>query len=157
MESESPCRTRLPHAVPQWVAERSWFFITINCVPRATNQLCREGIGAAVLAAAAYNHDKLVWYCRLCLLMPDHLHAIIAFPRDPGMAIVIANWKKFVAVKMEINWQRNFFDHRLRSPDEVVEKTSYILQNPVRKGLCKRAEDWPWVFRPDDRPPPKLG
>jgi hypothetical protein len=29
--------------------------------------------------------------------------------------------------------------------------------NPVRRGLCERAEDWPWVYRPNDRQSPKLG
>jgi len=27
--------------------------------------------------------------------------------------------------------------------------------NPVRKGLCERAEEWVWVYRPNDRPPPR--
>ena len=27
-----PTRKKLPHTIPQWVAEGSWFFITINCV-----------------------------------------------------------------------------------------------------------------------------
>ena len=49
-----------------------------------------------------------------------------------------------------------FFDHRLRDQNELQEKTSYILMNPVRKGLCERAEDWIWIYRPTDRPPPKL-
>jgi hypothetical protein len=30
------------------------------------------------------------------------------------------------------------------------------LMNPVRKGLCERAEDWVWVYRSNDRPPPLL-
>jgi hypothetical protein len=47
-------------------------------------------------------------HCRLCLLMPDHLHAIIAFPREPGMKTVITNWKKFVAAKHGVEWQRDF-------------------------------------------------
>ena len=84
--------------------------------------------------------------------MPDHLHAIIAFPREPGMKTVITNWKKFVAVKLGVEWQRDFFDHRLRDHHELQEKTSYILMNPVRKGLCERMEDWMWVYRPADRP-----
>jgi putative transposase len=113
-------------------------------------------VGEGVLAAMQYNHDHLVWHCRLCLLMPDHLHAILAFPREPGMQTVIANWKKFVAVKFGVKWQRDFFDHRLRDHHELREKTSYILMNPVRKGLCERMEDWVWVCRPNDRPPPQL-
>ena len=36
-----PGREKLPHAIPQWVADGSWFFITINCVPPGKNQLCR--------------------------------------------------------------------------------------------------------------------
>jgi len=89
--------------------------------------------------------------------MPDHLHAIIAFPREPGLKTVISNWKKFVATKHGVKWQRDFFDHRLRNDQELQEKTSYILMNPVRKGLCERAEDWMWVYRPNGRPPPLLG
>jgi REP-associated tyrosine transposase len=152
-----PVRKKLPHAIPQWVDEGSWFFITIKCVPQGKNQLCQSGVGDAVLAAMKHNHEKLVWHCRLCLLMPDHLHAIIAFPREPGMKTALTNWKKFVAVKHGVEWQHDFFDHRLRDQNELQEKTSYILMNPVRKGLCERAEDWIWTYRPTDRPPPKLG
>jgi len=89
--------------------------------------------------------------------MPDHLHAIIAFSREPGMQTTIKNWKKFVAGKHGVDWQRDFFDHRLRDHHEVEEKTSYILMNPVRKRLCERAEDWLWVYCPNERQPPLLG
>jgi hypothetical protein len=37
-----------------------------------------------------------------------------------------------------VEWQRDFFDHRLRDHHELQERTSYILMNPVRKGLCER-------------------
>jgi putative transposase len=150
-----PVRKKLPHTIPQWVAEGSWFFVTINCVPPGKNQLCCADTGDAVLAAMRFNHERFVWHCRLCLLMPDHLHAIIAFPREPGMATAIKNWKKFIARKHGVDWQRDFFDHRLRDHHELDEKTGYILMNPVRKGLCERPEDWVWVYRPNDRPPPQ--
>ena len=152
-----PVRKRLPHAVPQWVPEGSWFFITINCQDQGRNQLCRAGVGDAVIAAMSHNHSQGVWHCRLALLMPDHLHAILAFPPEPGMKSTLSNWKKFTAVKHGIRWQRDFFDHRLRSNEELSEKTDYILMNPVRKGLCERAGDWTWVYRPNDRVPPKTG
>jgi REP-associated tyrosine transposase len=128
-----PVRKKLPHAIPQWVADGSWFFITINCVPPGKNQLCRADTGDAVLAAMKFNHERFMWHCRLCLLMPDHVHAIIAFPREPGMATTVKNWKKFVAGKHGVDWQRDFFDHRLRDHHELEKKTSYILMNPVRK------------------------
>ena len=149
-----PGRARLGHEVPPWVAPGAFFFITINCVPRRTNQLCRAGVGDAVLAAAAHNHGKLFWHCRMMLLMPDHLHGVLAFPAKPGMKMAIRNWKRFLARHWNIDWQRDFFDHRLRDHHEEQEKISYILMNPVRWGLCDRAEDWPWVYRPNDRLPP---
>jgi hypothetical protein len=60
------------------------------------------------------------------------------------MTTTIKNWKKFVAGKYGVDWQRDFFDHRLRDHYELEEKTGYILMNPVRRGLCVRAEDWAW-------------
>jgi hypothetical protein len=83
--------------------------------------------------------------------MPDHLHGIIAFPREPGMKATMTRWKHFLASHQKIEWQRDFFDHRLRDHHELEEKASYILLNPVRWGLSERAEDWPWVYRPKDR------
>ena len=91
------------------------------------------------------------------LLMPDHLHAIIAFPREPGIKTTVANWKHYLAAHEKIQWQRDFFDHRLRDHFEEQEKGSYILMNPVRRGLCERAEDWKWMWRPGDRLSPELG
>ena len=88
--------------------------------------------------------------------MPDHLHAIMAFPREPGMKTLLTHWKKYVATQFRVKWQRDFFDHRLRNHHQIHEKIAYILMNPVRKGLCERMEDWIWVYRPNDRPPPLL-
>src|SRR5690348_13156661 len=145
---ELPVRGRLPHEVPSWVPEGSIHFITINCHLRNANHLCRAGRGDAVLAAAAHHHDNFHWHCRLMLLMPDHLHALIAFPKDPSMKHVITQWKRYLAARDQIEWQRDFFDHRLRDHHEEQAKASYILMNPVRRGLCERAEGWPWVNRP---------
>lgn len=152
-----PVRKKLPHTIPQWVPDGSWFFLTVKCVPQGKNQLCRADVGDAVMAALAHNHDNLVWHCRLALLMPDHLHGIFAFPPTPRMETTVKNWKKYVALKHGVVWQRDFFDHRLRHDQELQEKTSYILMNPLRKGLCERVEDWNWVYRPTDRLPPQMG
>jgi putative transposase len=85
------------------------------------------------------------------------VHAIVAFPRESGMKKLVTDWKKYLGREHGILWQRDFFDHRLRDHHEEDEKRNYILMNPVRRGLCERAEDWPWVYRPKDRPPPRPG
>ena len=146
-----PVRKRLPHAIPHWLNSDNWYFLTINCVPRGQNQLCRAYVGASVLATMAHQHDHSVWRCRVALLMPDHLHAIVAFGREAGMKLQVSGWKRYVARQLGIRWQRDFFDHRLRDHHEIEEKLSYILLNPVRRGLCQRVEDWQWVYRPMER------
>lgn len=75
--------------------------------------------------------------------MPDHLHALISFPSGESMR---ACWKRFTSKKTGIIWQRDFFDHRIRNDESWQAKADYIRQNPVRKKLVARSEDWPWVF-----------
>ena len=152
-----PVRKKLPHTIPQWVAEGSSFFITIKCVPPGKNQFCQAGIGDGVIAAMTHNHENLLWQCRLCLLMPDHLHAIIAFPRDPGMKTLDHKLEKARGGQTWGGMAAGFSDHRLRDHHQLQEKTEYILMNPVRKGLCERMKDRVWVYRPTDRPPPVPG
>ena len=41
-------------------------------------------------------------------------------------------------------WQREFFDHVLRSEESYAEKWEYVRQNPVRAGLAVDAEEWPF-------------
>jgi REP element-mobilizing transposase RayT len=39
-------------------------------------------------------------------------------------------------------WQREFFDHVLRSSESYSEKWNYVFDNPVRAGLVSTANDW---------------
>ena len=42
-------------------------------------------------------------------------------------------------------WQREFFDHVLRSSESYSEKWNYVRENPVRAGFVKSADDWPYA------------
>jgi REP element-mobilizing transposase RayT len=77
--------------------------------------------------------------------MPDHLHGIVTFPNSFFMKKSISSWKRWFAKSQSIQWQRDFFDHRLRNLESAVEKANYIRMNPVRAGLCANPEDWPYV------------
>ena len=63
------------------------------------------------------------------------------------MSRVIGAWKRFTARTAAVQWQRNFFDHRLRGDESVDEKLEYILRNPVRAGLIKSGEQWPFLWQ----------
>ena len=40
--------------------------------------------------------------------------------------------------------QRGFFDHLLRSEESYGQKWNYVRENPVRVGISRKAEDWPY-------------
>jgi putative transposase len=149
-----PVRKKLRHTIPQWVAEGSRFFITINCMPPGKNQLCRADRGDAVLTGIKFNHEKFVSHYRLCLLMPDHLDAVMRSRASREWTRSSGTGRSSSLEKHGLDWQRDFFDHRLRNHTNCKRRTSYILMTPVRKGLCERAEDWLCVYRPNERPPP---
>ena len=41
-------------------------------------------------------------------------------------------------------WQDESFDHWCRNKDEFFRVVKYIENNPVKAGLVKSPEDWPW-------------
>jgi len=45
-----------------------------------------------------------------------------------------------------IHWQRDFFDHRLRHDESEAEKFEYIRRNPLRAGLSRAEDEWPYVL-----------
>jgi putative transposase len=88
-----------------------------------------------------------MWFAHLFLLMPDHVHALLTFPPaiEP-LHKVMANWKSWTAKSIGIQWQRDFFEHRLRDDENRRQKADYILANPVRAGYVSKAQDWPYVW-----------
>lgn len=141
-------RKTLPHDAPPWVdPAESNYFITICCQQRGTNQLCTSTVADGLLKSARFYYDKQKWFPSLFLLMPDHLHMLVGFGREQEMTKVVAAWKRYAATQYGVEWQRSFFEHRLRTEESVTEKWEYILRNPVRAGLVPQASEWPHVLK----------
>jgi putative transposase len=88
------------------------------------------------------------WLVGDYLLMPDHLHAFCA-PRDLSFTIEkwIAYWKRDFALKhkrKDWKFQSRGWHHRIRDGKNYSEKWLYVQENPVRKGLISKMEDWPF-------------
>lgn len=137
---------RLHHRTPSWVESGATFHIRINVSRETSMSLTQPEIASRLLASAHFYHEQARWHCRLFLLMPNHLHALLIFPFDRPMHTVIAPWKAYHAKHLKLPWQNNFFDHRLRNRKELLESETYIRENPVRRRLCESAETWPWVI-----------
>ncbi len=85
------------------------------------------------------------------VLMPDHFHVLVTLPA--GMlaeraAQFIKGGFSFRASKEagfagEI-WERGFADRLIRNPREYALYRAYIWQNPVKRQLVEKAEDYPY-------------
>jgi len=55
------------------------------------------------------------------------LHGLVSFNPEKTMQRIVRNWKRYAAVNFQIVWQRDFFDHRIRSKESLDEKWQYIV------------------------------
>jgi putative transposase len=76
------------------------------------------------------------------VVMPNHVHVLVAFPDETSMLQQCDSWKHFTALKINcaINrkgrfWQQDGFDHLVRSADQFEYLRSYIENNPKRAVL----------------------
>jgi len=141
-----PERKTLPHGIPSWVTNGADYFITICTQPHGTNQLCFPDKARQIKESLSFRQNRGELWVYLLVLMPDHLHALMSFSPHFGMQKTILDWKRYTCVHIGINWQRDFFDHRLRRGESYIEKANYIRMNPVRAGLADAPEKWPYVW-----------
>lgn len=82
-------------------------------------------------------------------LMPDHIHLLLTLVRRLSIERLIVKFKTKSLRKLPVNraWQRNFFEHRLRTDELANDYARYIFLNPYRKALLKRNARWPlWIL-----------
>ncbi len=140
-------RKVLPHQ-PPWSVDPSAhaFFITICAKDRRNAPLLPMASG--LIDAIRFYHAEGIWWTHLAVVMPDHVHLILSFPPDRVFRTSLAKWKHWTAHNHGVDWQRDFFDHRLRREESFNEKADYVLQNPVRAGLVSEWESWPHRWCP---------
>jgi putative transposase len=78
------------------------------------------------------------------VLMPDHLHWLMQL-NSGALSDVVGRVKSITAHRIGRQvWQRGFYDHALRSDEDVMSVARYIIANPVRAGLVDRVGDYPY-------------
>jgi putative transposase len=88
-----------------------------------------------------------IWaYC----LMPNHVHLVAVPSSADGLAKLfgVAHKRYASEANGRNDWQGHLWQARFHSVvlDErhLFAAVRYIELNPVRAGLCRRPEDWPW-------------
>ncbi len=117
-----------------------------------------EQIATIVLSCFLYWHEqerfKLVALC----VMPNHVHVILYKIQLPLFRI-LQTIKTYTAKQAnavlkrhgEHFWQRETYDHLIRTRKEFDNQVSYVLNNPVAARLADHWEDWPFTVTPSVR------
>ena len=97
------------------------------------------------IVVTALNHFAGARYhLREWVVMPNHVHVIVTPIGDHELSDILHSWKSFTAKAINkllqrtgTFWQKESFDHIVRSPESLDRIVLYILQNPsvLSKGM----------------------
>ena len=143
----------------------------LDCAPNV-NYLTRPDIAEMVVEAIEYREQMGIWIVHSYVLMPNHLHLFFCLGsathalangshvmsqverQEASLWKTIINFKRWTGNQANrlINeplktrfWQREWFDHWSRTPEESDKIICYIRNNPIKARLIREGETWPWL------------
>ncbi|MCL1920482.1 MAG: transposase [Kiritimatiellaeota bacterium] len=115
----------------------------------------RHAALAEVVEHALCSHDGTRYHLLAWCVMPNHVHVLIKPLVE--MATITRSWKGYsghwamahnaelgLGIFGETLWQRETWDRYMRDEKHLHDTVAYIHNNPVKAGLCGRAEEWRW-------------
>ena len=115
---------------------------TVHRVPVFIDWPAGRPVVTALRAAADAGDAETLAYC----LMPDHLHWLLRLGQ-PTLARVVGNMKGRSSWARRSPtghlWQRGYYDHAIRTDENLRNVARYIVANPLRAGLVTHIGDYP--------------
>jgi REP element-mobilizing transposase RayT len=127
----------LYHVGSRGVEKRSIF----DCVPR-DRELFLSLLDQVV--------RRFAWQVHAYCLMGNHFHLVLDTPRanlSDGMQYLkgeYAAWLNAMLGREGTLFERRFWSRIARSEAYVIHLARYIALNPVRAGLVRTPDEWPW-------------
>jgi REP element-mobilizing transposase RayT len=134
-------RLRLSVTVERWLDRAA-----------AAMHLGEATVAEMVCEAVEHRAALGVWELFEYVVMPSHVHLFLRLNggRLKDSIEQFKTWTGGQASRLLAGryrrpvWQREWFDHWSRSPDEDDRIQAYLRANPVKAGLAKCWQDWPW-------------
>lgn len=86
------------------------------------------------------------------VIMPDHLH-FVAILKHASLPELMKKFKGYTARKINLLfrktgplWQTGYYDHAIRKDESLQKIRLYCLHNPVRAGIVKDYQDYPYWY-----------
>jgi putative transposase len=125
------------------------FFLTI-CTANRRKVLADSGLAGVLVDVMGKEFSSAGFLIFAYCLMPDHCHILAVSQAEAcNLARVVRSFKGVSAAharKQGVRnlWQRDYYDHILRSSESLHSTAAYIFGNPVRAGLVKDPRSWPY-------------
>ena len=139
-------RRNLPHYS---VAEKLTF-ITFDTLNR---RRLPPGARTLALRHALHEHGAALWM-RVAVVMPDHVHLIFSILGSLALPDIMRGIKGVSSRRINQLlggkgplWQDESFDHVVRNYEWSQRKVDYVCDNPVRAGIVRSPDDYPWLWR----------
>ena len=100
-----------------------------------------------IMRAANENAFEIVAYC----FMPDHAHLLVeAKALNSEMKRFASAAKQYAGFYYKQKtrkslWQPSYYEHILRDDEDTWSVARYIVENPLRAGLAKSADEYPFL------------
>ncbi|MGE5532478.1 MAG: REP-associated tyrosine transposase, partial [Bacteroidota bacterium] len=122
-------------------------FLTVHAAG-SRSILCTDTCGPIIVeclkTGCEINGLDLIAYC----LMPDHLHIVLMTEPGSELQKYLSGLKWATSRKLRAAgiadsiWQRSYWDRHHRDDEDVHHMIRYVMENPLRKGLCQQPEEW---------------
>jgi REP-associated tyrosine transposase len=126
-----------------------FFHITARGVRQAPLLLDRLDY-EAWLRVLARTVERFEWRCHAYCAMPNHFHLLLETPgptRSAGMRHLNGSLAQRFNERYDGSghvFQGRYGARTITREAHFGEVPRYIVLNPVRAGLCRRPEEWPW-------------
>ena len=102
-----------------------------------------------LLATIVRDRDKGEFFLHEFVIMTNHMHLLLTV--DDGHAIgralqlIKGGFSHAIGpLKLKTVWQPSYYEHRVRDDGEYERMRRYIHENPVRRHLIQKAEEYPY-------------
>ncbi|MBM3852587.1 MAG: hypothetical protein FJ399_05470 [Verrucomicrobia bacterium] len=122
----------------------SCYFVTLCLHPR--RPVLESPVAAKISAECRHLHEEAAWSLRCMTIMPDHLHLFFRLGRRLTLSQAMARLKaksRRLFQAPSTDWQKDFYNHRMRPQDSVERVIRYIWLNPYVDGLISQSQVWP--------------
>ncbi|GAH62685.1 unnamed protein product, partial [marine sediment metagenome] len=125
------------------------YFITFHS---AKDEAIADSERQLVLEACLHWHNERCNIYAVCV-MDNHVHMLAKPFQDHRLGGILHSIKSFTS--HEINkrrgrkgafWLEESFDHIVRDDWWFTKFVYYICDNPVKRGLCKKFDEYPWLW-----------